>query len=426
MIGRIYKHYLELRSISTDTRKIEAGSLFFALKGPNFNANKLAAEALKKGARLCIVDDPDYANDERCILVEDVLESLQALAKHHRAQLTIPVIGLTGSNGKTTTKELITTALSAKYNVVATSGNLNNHIGVPLTILSILPKHEIAVIEMGANHVGEIEFLCSISNPTHGLITNIGKAHLEGFGGIEGVIRGKSELYQHLIKKDSVVWINSSNPILSNMAKRFKAPLFYPAKGDYYHAELISASPEILLKADNGDEILMHLVGAYNFENIVVALCIAKYFEVPAKDANKAVADYQPSNNRSQVIVKGTKTIILDAYNANPTSMASAIDNLDKITATKKIAILGDMKELGPEGHREHKLLGQLLQEKSFDQVFLCGELIKPALDQIKNAHYYKNRNELLEGLKNANLENATILIKASRSIGLEAVLEVI
>jgi UDP-N-acetylmuramoyl-tripeptide--D-alanyl-D-alanine ligase len=266
MIGRIYKHYLELRSISTDTRKIEAGSLFFALKGPNFNANKLAAEALKKGARLCIVDDPDYANDERCILVEDVLESLQALAKHHRAQLTIPVIGLTGSNGKTTTKELITTALSAKYNVVATSGNLNNHIGV---LLSILPKHEIAVIEMGANHVGEIEFLCSISNPTHGLITNIGKAHLEGFGGIEGVIRGKSELYQHLIKKDSVVWINSSNPILSNMAKRFKAPLFYPAKGDYYHAEFISASPEILLKADNGDEILTHLVGAYNFENIL-------------------------------------------------------------------------------------------------------------------------------------------------------------
>jgi UDP-N-acetylmuramoyl-tripeptide--D-alanyl-D-alanine ligase len=426
MIETIYKHYLELRSISTDTRKIEPGSLFFALKGPNFNANKLATEALEKGAQYCIVDDLDYAKDERCILVGDVLETLQDLARHHRAQLAIPIIGLTGSNGKTTTKELITTALSTKYNVVATVGNLNNHIGVPLTILSILPEHEIAVVEMGANHVGEIEFLCSISNPTHGLITNIGKAHLEGFGGIEGVIRGKSELYQHLIKNNGVVWINSANPILSNMAKRFNNPLFYPAKGDFYHAEFLSASPEISFIADNEEEISTHLVGDYNFENIVVALCVAKYFEVPSEDANKAVAEYQPSNNRSQVITRGTKIIILDAYNANPSSMASAIENLDKIKADRKIVILGDMKELGSESDKEHELLGELLLEKNFNEVFLCGELIKSATDIIKKAHYYKTRVELLENLKNVNFENATILIKASRSIGLEAVLEVI
>ncbi|MEQ8242860.1 UDP-N-acetylmuramoyl-tripeptide--D-alanyl-D-alanine ligase [Fulvivirga sp.] len=426
MIDKLYQHYLQYPVICTDTRKITDGCIFFALKGPNFNANSFAKEALEKGASLCVVDESEYAINDQYLLVEDALQALQDLAKRHRVSLKIPVIGLTGSNGKTTTKELLTVALSPKYNVLATKGNLNNHIGVPLTILSIKPEHELAIIEMGANHVGEIAMLCGIANPTHGLITNIGKAHLEGFGGIEGVIRGKSELYHHLIQNDGVVWINSSNEILSNMAKRFKNPLFYPKKGDYYEAEFIEANPNIIFKTEDGNTVTTHLIGKYNFENIAVALCAAKYFEVPADLANRAVADYNPENNRSQVLKQGSNTIILDAYNANPTSMASALENLSKMDSSNKVVILGDMKELGEDSIKEHESLGIVLSQYNFENVFLCGEEMRAAASKYPNANHALTREALLEMLKDSSLKNALILIKGSRSMGLEETLKVL
>lgn len=426
MISDIYQQYLKSRKVSTDTRNVEKGALFFALKGPRFDANQFASDALDKGAAIAIIDDEKYKKDDRFILVPDVLETLQKLARHHRDQLSIPVIGLTGSNGKTTTKELINAVLSRKFNVLATKGNLNNHIGVPLTVLSITDQHDIAIIEMGANHIGEIQQLSEIANPTHGMITNIGKAHLEGFGGYEGVIRAKSELYHHLIRTSGVVWINSQNEVLSNMAKRFPNPLFYPASGDYYHCEFLSASPFIELKAENGDHVQTQLIGKYNFENIAAALCIGKFFEIAPEEANRAVADYSPQNNRSQILKKGSNTIILDAYNANPSSMASAIENISQMKAGKKVVILGDMKELGPESDQEHEKLGADLSGKPLDEIFLCGELIQPAQKHLSRAHYFKTRDELKEALKQSRFDGAVILIKASRSLGLEEIVECI
>ena len=426
MIEKIYSHFLESRKISTDTRKIEKDSIFFALKGPNFNANEFAEEALGKGASMVVIDEEKYKKDDRFILVENVLETLQNLARHHRDQLKIPIIGLTGSNGKTTTKELINAVLSKSYHVLATKGNLNNHIGVPLTILSITGQHEIAIIEMGANHVGEIQQLCSIAKPTHGLITNIGKAHLEGFGGYEGVIRAKSELYDHLIRTSGIVWINSKNEVLSNMAKRFPNPLFYPQKGDYYHCEFIDASPFVELKAENEEVIKTNIIGKYNFENIAVALCIGKFFNVTEKQANQAIADYVPQNNRSQIVKKGSNTIILDAYNANPSSMASALENLAQMNADHKVAILGDMKELGPESVAEHEKLGADLSGKHLTDVYLCGDLIQAAQKHIPQAKYFKTNADLVEALKGHHFDHHVILIKASRSLGLEDIVEYI
>ncbi|MFM8850609.1 MAG: UDP-N-acetylmuramoyl-tripeptide--D-alanyl-D-alanine ligase, partial [Cytophagales bacterium] len=320
-IAALYQLYLQSGKVSTDTRQISPGCIFFALKGPTFNANAFAEEALQKGASYAVVDDVNYAKGDRFILVADALQCLQQLASHHRDQLKIPVIGLTGSNGKTTSKELLSAVLSKKYKTFATKGNLNNHIGVPLSVLSIDASYEMAVIEMGANHVGEIARLSAISKPTHGFITNIGKAHIGTFGGFDNIIRGKSELYQHLIQANGKVFINSLNPILANMAKRFKEPIFYPAKGDYYHCVLLSADSFVKIKAENGEEITSQLVGSYNFENIAAALCIGKFFGVPDAHANAAVVAYTPGNMRSQKIEKGTNVIILDAYNANPSSM---------------------------------------------------------------------------------------------------------
>lgn len=423
-IELIYNAYLKSGRVSTDTRKIQQGDVFFALKGENFNANEFAADALTKGASIAVIDDEAYKKSDAYIVVEDTLETLQKLANHHRKQLTIPVIGLTGSNGKTTTKELINAVLSKKFNTLATAGNFNNHIGVPLTLLNITPDHEIAIIEMGANHVGEIAALCDIANPTHGLITNIGKAHLEGFGGFEGVIRAKSELYHDLIKTNGTVWINSNNEILSNMAKRFESPLFYPAQGDYYHCEFKNASPYVEFTAENGKEISTQLIGKYNFENIAVALCIGKFFDVAEEDANDAVAEYSPTNNRSQIIKKDSNTIILDAYNANPSSMASAIDNLAMMDAKNKVIILGDMKELGPESDLEHEKLGATLSDKGLTKIYLCGELIKPALKHVPSAKHFSNRSKLILALESERFTDSTILIKASRSLGLEAIVD--
>jgi len=423
-IEKLYERFKESGKVSTDTRQIIPGCIFFALRGDKFNANEFASQALEKGARYVVVDDPVFANDARCILVDNSLETLQALAKYHRSKLTIPVIGLTGSNGKTTSKELVNAVLSKKFNTYATKGNLNNHIGVPLTVLSIDSTCEIAVVEMGANHLGEIALLSSIASPTHGFITNIGKAHIGTFGGFENIIRGKSELYQHLITNEGTVFINSQNPILANMAKRFKNPYFYPAAGDYYQADLIDADPYIRFKAENGDIVQTQLMGGYNFENIAAALCIGKFFGVDAKDASQAIAEYVPGNMRSQIVKKETNTIILDAYNANPSSMEAAILNLAAMQATKKVVILGDMFELEEEAEREHKRIGDLLKENKFERAYLCGKLMKSASETFPPALYFENKDLLIAELKANPILDATILVKASRGIGLETIVE--
>ncbi len=425
MIESLYVNFLHSGKVSTDTRRISPGAIFFALKGPNFNANALASEALEKGASLAVIDEPEYREDDRYVLVDDVLETLQELARYHRKQLTIPVIGLTGSNGKTTTKELIQAVLSKKYKTLATQGNLNNHIGVPLTILSVTKEHEMAIIEMGANHQKEIEKLSSIADPSHGLITNIGKAHLEGFGGIEGVIKGKSELYHHLKENGGTVFMNSGNPILMKMKDWFKEVFLYPGKDDYYHCELVSTSPVLQLKTGDGHLVDTHLIGGYNFENIAAALCIGKFFGVPARDAEQAVAEYDPQNNRSQVVKKGSVTIIMDAYNANPDSMKSALENL-AANPGSKWAVLGDMKELGEDSRSEHAAIGHQLAAMDLDHIFLVGPEMKAAADTCPKAEYFTSKADLKKALSEHQPANCTILFKGSRSMGLEEATEVI
>lgn len=427
-IKSLYQKYLQSGKVTTDTRQITPGSVFFALKGPNFNANIFAEEALKKGAAYAVVDEPAFAKNDRYVLVENGLDALQKLARHHRDQLKIPVIGLTGSNGKTTSKELLSAVLSKKFKTHATKGNLNNHIGVPLTILAIDSSIEIAVIEMGANHVGEVASLSAISNPTHGFITNIGKAHIGTFGGFENIIRGKSELYQHLINNNGQVFINSQNSILANMAKRFKSPLFYPATGDYYHCELIDADPFIRYKDEIGSIVQTQLMGEYNFENIAVALCIGKFFGVKSHEANKAIEEYIPGSMRSQVLKKGTNTIILDAYNANPSSMEVAINNLSAMSAKHKVAILGDMYELEDEAEAEHQKIGQLLKDKNIAHAYVCGELMKAATRTLSGSdssiRHFNTKEELIEHLRRYPIQDSTILVKASRGMALEKIVD--
>ncbi len=423
-IQSLYQKFQECKGISTDTRKILPGSLFVALKGPKFNANAFAEEAIKKGAKFAVVDDANYVLDDRYLLVKDGLDALQQLAKHHRDRLNIPVIGLTGSNGKTTSKELVNAVLSKKFKTYATKGNLNNHIGVPLTLLSIDKSVEIAIVEMGANHVGEIASLSEIANPTHGFITNIGKAHIGTFGGFENIIRAKTELYRHLIAHNGTVFINSQNPILSRMATHFKSPVFYPVAGDYYHAELISADPFIKFKAENGEVVETKLLGAYNFENIAAALCVGKYFGVDAAMANEAVANYAPENMRSQILKKNSNTIILDAYNANPSSMAAAIENLAAMQARHKVAILGDMYELEEEAAKEHRAVGQLLKAKKLADVWLVGELFEAAKSEMPEARFFPSKEKLIEALKQNHFQDAVILVKASRGMGLETIVD--
>ncbi|MDN5203306.1 UDP-N-acetylmuramoyl-tripeptide--D-alanyl-D-alanine ligase [Fulvivirgaceae bacterium BMA10] len=422
MIEALYEKFLKSKGVSTDTRDIQKDTIFFALKGPNFNANSFAGEALEKGASYVVIDDESYKVDDRCVVVSDSLKALQELANFHRKKLKIPVIGITGTNGKTTTKELIHAVLSKKFNTLATEGNLNNHIGVPLTLLSIGKKVEIAIIEMGASKIGDIAELCQIAEPTHGLITNIGKGHTEGFGGIDGVIRGKSELYQYLLETNGKVFINSNNEILSNMAKRFERPYMYPAYADYYHCQLVTADPFLVIKSEAGNLVETNLIGDYNFENIAAALCIGKFFDVPPKKANRGISQYSPKNNRSQISKIGSNTVILDAYNANPNSMQAAINNLASMESENKVAILGDMKELGDISEEEHRQIGALTKEKSFKKVLYCGALMKCAKEIDSHALYFEDRERLKAYLKEHEIKNSLVLIKASRSMGLEDV----
>ncbi len=416
-IELLYAKFLQCDGVSTDTRKIVPGNLFVALKGPNFNGNQYAEVAINKGARYAIVDEKKFVKGDQYILVENGLTALQNIARFHRAQFKRPVIGLTGSNGKTTTKELINEVLSMRYITTATVGNLNNHIGVPLTVLNILPQTEIAIIEMGASAVGEIALLSDIANPDAGLITNIGKAHTETFGGIEGVIRGKSELFDHLRKKKGQVFINQNDRVLSNMAKRFPQAILYPAQ----EVTLKSADP-FLVYSIEGREVITNLIGDYNMDNIGAAIAVGRYYEVPEEMIHTAISKYTPTNNRSQVVRQGSNQIFQDAYNANPDSMKAAVINFSKLEGNK-VVILGDMNELA-DSEREHQEFGELVDSLGFDEIIFCGTQIEAAHRVASKSIHFQDTNQLLEHIREKTFENSLILVKASRGLQFEKIYE--
>lgn len=410
----LYSRFLLSDGVSIDTRTIKKNNLFFAISGPNFNANEFAKEALDKGAAYAVVDDKKFVTDDRIILAKDCLEALQKLAVFHRERFKRPVIGITGSNGKTTTKELITRVLSEKYVVYATKGNYNNHIGVPLTLLHIHPQVEIAIIEMGANHVGEIAQLCDLAKPTHGLITNIGRAHTETFGGIEGVIRGKSELFDFLRKNQGMPFVNISDSVLSNMAKRFESPVRYPQK-DFK----LKASMPFVHVSLNGNEKETQVIGRYNFTNMAAAVAVGRFFEVADDAILSAITAYEPDNARSQIIKKGKTTIILDAYNANPDSMKVALDNLAEQKGNT-LAVLGDMNEL-EDSNSHHMEVLAYAKKVGVKQVLTVGQKFGRVADP---DFHFNTKDDLEEELKKMDFANTTVLLKASRSIKLESVLK--
>lgn len=422
-IPALYSHFLSCTSVSTDTRQIVPDCLFVALRGDKFDGNVFAKDALEKGAKYAIVDRAEYAIDQRFLLVEDSLVALQELAKYHRQQLIIPVVGLTGSNGKTTTKELIASVLSKKFKTYSTKGNFNNHIGVPLTLLAIDQSYEMAVVEMGANHQKEIALLCAIAQPTHGLITNIGKAHLEGFGGMEGVKIGKGEMYDFLEASGGTVFVNTSSVVLLEMAnqRNFKSCINYLNDNCL---TLIEDSPVVVYQNIENQKFTTQLTGKYNFENIAVALKIGEHFGVPSDLGNEAVSAYNPTNNRSQMLQQGTNSILLDAYNANPSSMAAAIENFSKLNAQRKVVILGDMLELGEEAAAEHLAIGKLIASCGFDLVVLAGSLMKEALPALPQAYYFPDKFSLHNWIADHPQQNTHLLIKGSRGMGLETVLK--
>lgn len=413
----LYSRFLLSDGVSTDTRTIQEGNLFFALSGPNFNGNLYAEEALKKGASYVVVDDAQFVKGDRYLLAENSLEALQELSKFHRSRFKKPVFALTGSNGKTSTKELINRVLSKKYDVLATEGNLNNHIGVPLTLLKIHPQVEIAIIEMGASQVGDIAELCDYANPTHGLITNIGHAHTATFGGIEGVLRGKSELFDHLRKTGGHPFINELDQRLINMSKRFWEKTFYPTK------DLTLVDEENPLSFTlKGDSFQSQLYGAYNFPNIAAAIAVGRYFEVPDDQIVAAVCEYAPDNLRSQVVERGNARIIVDAYNANPDSMIAALRTLSKVESEKWV-VLGDMLELEQE-EEEHRRLGEKIAVMGFDRVLLVGDLMKHAASEISGALHFDHVDELKSFVETLELGSAHVLLKGSRKMKLEQLVE--
>ncbi|MBC8755684.1 UDP-N-acetylmuramoyl-tripeptide--D-alanyl-D-alanine ligase [Kordia sp. YSTF-M3] len=423
MISALYTIFQQHPVVCTDSRNITPDCIFFALKGDNFNGNIYAKDALQKGAAYAIVDEEAYNTSEHTILVKDVLETLQQLANHHRKQLNIPIVSLTGSNGKTTTKELINVVLSKKFNTTATKGNLNNHIGVPLTLLSMDSTTEIGIVEMGANHREEITFLSSIAEPDYGYITNFGKAHLEGFGGIEGVILGKSELYDYLKVNNKFIFVNGDDPKQVERTHNATKYTFGSSEDNDVAIRFLSANP--MVRATLNDvEIQSQLIGAYNFSNIAAAIAIGSYFGIPLNDIKDAVESYTPSNNRSQIINKDTNSIILDAYNANPTSMKAALDNFSNLTSTNKIAFLGDMFELGESAAKEHQFITDYVSSLNIDKVFLIGENFGKTSSTDNKIIIYPTFEELKANFP--ALKNSNLLIKGSRGMALERILELL
>ncbi|MFD2584981.1 UDP-N-acetylmuramoyl-tripeptide--D-alanyl-D-alanine ligase [Pedobacter vanadiisoli] len=425
----LYQHYLKHNIISTDTRNIIPGCIFFALKGDLFNANEFAAQAIEKGAAYAVIDEEKYAQNDKCLLVRDVLSTLQDLARHHRKQLNIPVIGLTGSNGKTTSKELVNAVLAERYKTFATFGNLNNHIGVPLSILSITNEVEVAVIEMGANHQKEIELLCTIAQPTHGIITNVGMAHLDGFGGFEGVKKGKAELYAYLKQTNGYTFINRDNPNLLEMsiAAGLNKLIYYGTEnGNTIKGALKSSDPFIEVDWTNHDvssSVKTNLTGSYNFENILAAICIGDFFDMSPEEINTGLSNYQPKNNRSQLTKTEKNTVICDFYNANPSSMAAALKNIAVLSADKKTAILGDMFELGPESRNQHELIVKQANESHLDQLIFIGKDFYAFKDDFDGI-FFETPAEAASYLQENQVHDHLVLLKGSRGMKLESLLQ--
>jgi UDP-N-acetylmuramoyl-tripeptide--D-alanyl-D-alanine ligase len=421
IIEEIHKHFIKSSGICTDTRSINNNCLFFALKGANFNGNTFANNAIEKGAYKVIIDEKEFQNDHS-ILVHNVLETLQELATFHRNYLNIPIIALTGSNGKTTTKELINVVLSKKYNTVATKGNLNNHIGVPLTLLAMNSNTEIGIVEMGANHHKEIELLCEIAKPDYGYITNFGKAHLEGFGSIKGVIEAKTEMYRYLKSNKKTVFVNFNDKKQWSHSEGMNK---YTFGNEHQNCtiKLLDSSNEVLLRYQN-TTIQSHLIGQYNFNNLAAAIAIGQFFKLTTENIKAAIENFIPSNNRSQLIEKGSNSIILDAYNANPSSMMAALENFIQSNGDQKIVFLGDMFELGPDAEKEHQNIVSYLENSYKGTGYLVGEKFNKTKVNASTIYKFKTFEELKKFLDKTAINNQHILIKGSRGMALERVLK--
>jgi UDP-N-acetylmuramoyl-tripeptide--D-alanyl-D-alanine ligase len=416
-IDELYSIYLNHPSVQTDTRMLKKNDIFFALKGPHFNGNTFAQQAIASGAAFAVIDEPEYEIPDKTLLVKNVLQTLQQLAHHHRKQFQIPFLAITGSNGKTTTKELIHEVLKSSYKVYTTEGNLNNHIGVPLTILKIKRDAEIAVIEMGANHLHEIEQYCSIAEPTHGLITNCGKAHLEGFGSIEGVKKGKGELFDHLRKNRGTAYIMQDYDYLKEMSKDIPNIFTYGTKNANVVGNVVSSSLFLTVKIEPDTTIHTKLAGDYNLPNVLAAAAVGQSMKIEMSKIKTAIENYIPSNSRSQLIEKGSNKILLDAYNANPSSMKLAIENFAKINAKNKVLMLGAMAEMGDASAAEHEALINHIKQYQWNDVILVGKAFEP----YKNIfHYFDNAVAAGKWFTSQLFENSYFLIKGSRSSQME------
>ncbi|SNC76027.1 UDP-N-acetylmuramoyl-tripeptide--D-alanyl-D-alanine ligase [Hymenobacter gelipurpurascens] len=429
-LAALYARFKASTAVSTDSRQPQDGTLFFALNGPSFRGRDFAPQALAAGARHAVVDDETLAaqDPEHYTYAPDPLVALQDLARYHRSQLIIPVLAITGSNGKTTTKELVNAVLSKRYRVQYTRGNLNNHIGVPLTLLSIRAgEHDLAIVEMGANHQGEIAMLCGLACPTHGLITNIGKAHLEGFGGEEGIALGKSELFRFLAGSGGTAFVNTLDPRLPGLAAAVPHSITYPNATDTYPATLLSAAPQVVFRLFNGETVEAQITGGYNFPNLAAAAAVGAYFEVANTDIEAALARYSPTNNRSQLVRTAHNDVVLDAYNANPSSMSAALRSFATRpgNAADKVVVLGDMFELGEASEAEHRELGHLLQSLRFGKVLLIGTHMQHATTQADFLHF-ATKPEAATWLQTHPLRDQQVLIKGSRGMGLESLLELV
>ncbi|MBP8026805.1 MAG: UDP-N-acetylmuramoyl-tripeptide--D-alanyl-D-alanine ligase [Parabacteroides sp.] len=426
-ISDLYELYLHNPKVTTDSRNCPFGSIFFALKGENFDGNQYASKALDSGCAYAVIDNPDYITGDRTILVDNVLKTLQQLAHRHRKALGTPVIGITGSNGKTTTKELLAAVLSTKYNLLYTEGNLNNHIGVPLTLLRLNHQHEMAIIEMGASRPGDIKELADIAAPNYGIITNVGQAHLEGFGSFEGVIKTKGELYDYIRQTKGKIFIKKENEYLQPIAKGIEQISYGTDESSFASGKVASCSPFLIFDWKQQGKIHTvetHLIGSYNLDNVLVAVAIGRYFKIPAERISRAIASYEPNNNRSQFKETERNKLIIDAYNANPSSMKAAIDNFAAMQVdTPKAVILGDMRELGETSDALHAEIAKQIEQAGFDKVYLCGEHFSSTGTSFM---HFPNIEELMSELTKNPLEGYHILIKGSRGMTLEKTLSLL
>lgn len=425
-ISELYELFLHHPKVTTDSRNCPRGSIFFALKGEKFDGNKFASKALDTGCQYAVIDNPDYYISERTILVDDVLKTMQQLAHRHRKTVGIPIIGITGTNGKTTTKELLAAVLSSKYNLLYTEGNLNNQIGVPLTLLRLTHDHEMAVIEMGASRPGDIKELVDIVNPNYGIITNVGRAHLEGFGSFENVVKTKGELYDYIRHSKGKIFINADNKYLTEIARGIEQITYGSNDAFFASGHVINCSPFLTFDWKQQGKIHTvetHLIGAYNLDNVLTAVAVGRYFKIPAERISRAITAYEPTNNRSQLKKTKTNELIIDAYNANPSSMKAALENFSAMQVTPKAIILGDMRELGPASDELHKEVIEQIKKANFDKVLLCGEQFTKAG---KDFSTFATTEELIAALKANPLKGYHILIKGSHSMALEKTIDVL